>query len=137
MTAICNGGGGALGHPTEYIQLNTVKPGEVRFEQTNRSSFRPNLRAVSGRHVPLLRSPFRPQKQASPLRYAVVRLPSEGALRHVSVERSDQGIVSAFRMHTLLSNPLSDFEQSVLLSYEPNVPAELAKRSSTKGESSA
>jgi NADH dehydrogenase (ubiquinone) Fe-S protein 6 len=28
-TAICTGGGGALGHPTEYIQLNTVTPGEV------------------------------------------------------------------------------------------------------------
>jgi NADH dehydrogenase (ubiquinone) Fe-S protein 6 len=24
-TAICDGGGGALGHPIEYIQLNTVK----------------------------------------------------------------------------------------------------------------
>jgi len=29
MTAKCNGGGGALGHPVEYIQLNTVTPGEV------------------------------------------------------------------------------------------------------------
>uniref|UniRef100_A0A7S3JV71 Zinc finger CHCC-type domain-containing protein n=1 Tax=Aureoumbra lagunensis TaxID=44058 RepID=A0A7S3JV71_9STRA len=24
--AVCNGGGGALGHPLEYIQLNTVDP---------------------------------------------------------------------------------------------------------------
>ena len=23
-TAVCDGGGGALGHPVEYIQLNTV-----------------------------------------------------------------------------------------------------------------
>ena len=27
--AICNGGGGALGHPVEYIQLNTVTPGDI------------------------------------------------------------------------------------------------------------
>ena len=27
--AVCNGGGGALGHPVEYIQLNTVVPGEI------------------------------------------------------------------------------------------------------------
>ncbi len=27
--AVCNGGGGALGHPVEYIQLNTVKPGDA------------------------------------------------------------------------------------------------------------
>ncbi|KAJ8609124.1 hypothetical protein CTAYLR_006069 [Chrysophaeum taylorii] len=27
-TAMCNGGGGALGHPIEYIQLNTVNPEE-------------------------------------------------------------------------------------------------------------
>mmetsp|Transcript_14323 Transcript_14323/g.21064 ORF Transcript_14323/g.21064 Transcript_14323/m.21064 type:complete len:113 (+) Transcript_14323:70-408(+) len=26
--AICDGGGGGLGHPTEYIQLNTVDPTE-------------------------------------------------------------------------------------------------------------
>ena len=31
MTAVCNGGGGALGHPIEYIQLNTVTAGEVRY----------------------------------------------------------------------------------------------------------
>lgn len=24
VTAVCDGGGGALGHPVEYIQLNTV-----------------------------------------------------------------------------------------------------------------
>ena len=24
LTAVCDGGGGALGHPVEYIQLNTV-----------------------------------------------------------------------------------------------------------------
>ena len=24
MTAVCDGGGGALGHPVEYIQLNTI-----------------------------------------------------------------------------------------------------------------
>mmetsp|Transcript_2039 Transcript_2039/g.4336 ORF Transcript_2039/g.4336 Transcript_2039/m.4336 type:complete len:108 (+) Transcript_2039:111-434(+) len=29
MVAVCNGGGGALGHPVEYIQLNTVKPGDI------------------------------------------------------------------------------------------------------------
>jgi NADH dehydrogenase (ubiquinone) Fe-S protein 6 len=29
MTAVCNGGGGALGHPIEYIQLNTVTAGEI------------------------------------------------------------------------------------------------------------
>jgi NADH dehydrogenase (ubiquinone) Fe-S protein 6 len=27
-TAVCDGGGGALGHPIEYIQLNTRKPDE-------------------------------------------------------------------------------------------------------------
>lgn len=25
IVAVCDGGGGALGHPIEYIQLNTVK----------------------------------------------------------------------------------------------------------------
>mmetsp|Transcript_90604 Transcript_90604/g.258843 ORF Transcript_90604/g.258843 Transcript_90604/m.258843 type:complete len:121 (+) Transcript_90604:118-480(+) len=29
MTAICNGGGGALGHPIEYIQLNTARNGKT------------------------------------------------------------------------------------------------------------
>jgi hypothetical protein len=29
MIAVCNGGGGALGHPTEYIELNTVTPNTV------------------------------------------------------------------------------------------------------------
>eukprot|EP00619_Florenciella_sp_RCC1007_P001038 CAMPEP_0205920968 /NCGR_PEP_ID=MMETSP1325-20131115/12056_1 /ASSEMBLY_ACC=CAM_ASM_000708 /TAXON_ID=236786 /ORGANISM="Florenciella sp., Strain RCC1007" /LENGTH=116 /DNA_ID=CAMNT_0053288719 /DNA_START=11 /DNA_END=361 /DNA_ORIENTATION=+ len=28
MTAVCNGGGGALGHPIEYIQLNTARDGK-------------------------------------------------------------------------------------------------------------
>ena len=26
VTAICDGGGGALGHPLEFIQLNLAKP---------------------------------------------------------------------------------------------------------------
>jgi len=29
MFAVCTGGGGSLGHPTEYIQLNTVVPHTV------------------------------------------------------------------------------------------------------------
>mmetsp|Transcript_19433 Transcript_19433/g.49067 ORF Transcript_19433/g.49067 Transcript_19433/m.49067 type:complete len:118 (-) Transcript_19433:76-429(-) len=27
--AVCDGGGGALGHPLEYIQLNTTTPGKA------------------------------------------------------------------------------------------------------------
>jgi len=29
MVAVCDGGGGALGHPKEYIELNTVIPNQV------------------------------------------------------------------------------------------------------------
>lgn len=46
VLAVCDGGGGALGHPLEYIQLNTVKEGEA--VQCKYCSLR--FRSVGGHH---------------------------------------------------------------------------------------